>query len=706
MSVRIPHRPLCQAALPTPISGLQRLATNFYWTWHPDARDVLREVDPAAALSGQHPLTTLLGSQRLDQLAADPDYVARVARAVRRMDDYLGEPWAARGRLTTDAPAAYFCAEYGLHESFGHYAGGLGILAGDHCKEASDMRLPFVAVGCYYHLGFFRQSLDDEGRQEHLYPPYPRAANPVSQVLRPGTDQPLIVPVPLPGRVLQVEVLLAEVGRVPLLLLDTDIEANSPSDRQITAQLYTRGREARFYQELVLGYAGSRALRELGVHPGVCHMNEGHSALLLIERLEAEIACGASLEQARRAVQSRSVLTIHTPVPEGNEMFDVKLVRRVLGPVLARAGVPLSYVLKAGLGASGDKSVFDMTAFGLRHSRDANGVSLLHGVTADKTWRKAAGLAVRGVTNGVHMPTWLGPEVRRVLESAGARFEPETGMGLESRGGLRMDWTGQVDKAALWSAHLAQKARTVEFVRDRSLAHHTKCGEGPDELAARVAAPNPVAFTIGFARRFATYKRAWLLFQDKRRLARLLNDPVRPVQLVFSGKAHPSDRAGQAVIAEVYQLAQDPKFRGKVFLVEDYDMEVGRMLVQGADLWLNNPRRPLEASGTSGMKAAANGVPNCSILDGWWDEAFEGGVRRNGFQVGDRRSFRSLTAQDRADGADLYRVLEDEVLPRFFDRGHDGLPHGWLDVMAQSVASSLHAFSTLRMLDDYVDLMY
>lgn len=674
----IASRPQTVADLPASHQGLQRLATNFWWTWNPAAADVLRELDPVAAQRGVHPLTTLLRKPTLP----NPE---KVQAAVKQLDAYLDQK--QEGAKTV----AYFCAEYGLHESFPQYSGGLGILAGDHCKEASDMRLPFVAVGCFYSLGFFQQVLDPSGRQEHLYPLVDRRYAPLEVVLQPGTDQPLTVQIPFPGRTVTADVLVARVGRVPLLLLDTNIEANTPEDRAITAQLYTRGRAMRLCQETVLGVGGAMALEALGIQPTVFHMNEGHSALLLLHRLGGLLKQGHTLKKAKAAVQATSILTIHTPVTAGNERFDSKLFREILQPTLDQFGLKSNEILKAGLGDDNDPKVFDMTAFALRHSRDANGVSLLHGETADKTWRKVVGLPVRGLTNGVHMPTWLGPEIAALTQSGE----------LEAKGGRRKDWVGELADDALWQAHRAQKNRMVEFVNRRAVAQFTRYGQSPDELRPHLSGVDPEAFVIGFARRFATYKRASLLFRDPKRLAKLIGNPDRPVQVVFAGKAHPADGDGQALIAEVFQFTQDPRFKGKVFLVEDYEMEVGRMLVQGVDLWLNNPRRPLEASGTSGMKAAANGIPNCSVLDGWWDEAYEEGDRRNGFAIGKRTNFRSVDAQDKADGAELYRVLEQEVLPLYFgDRA------AWIQVMRQSIRSSVYAFSTRRMLEDYVVEMY
>jgi starch phosphorylase len=403
------------------------------------------------------------------------------------------------------------------------------------------------------------------------------------------------------------------------------------------------------------------------------------------------------------------VLTIHTPVPEGNERFDTKLVKTVLEPIIAGTDIKIGALLRLGRDSVDDPRTFDMTASALRLSRAANGVSILHGHTAHNTWHSVVGLPVGAVTNGVHMPTWLGPEVRVLCEKVGAAFEPATKIPLTPRDAARSIWkqVETIDESSLWQAHLAQKKALIEFANARLLKHHTRHGESPTQLKDLISKLNPDAFIIGFARRFAPYKRAGLLFANPRRLLKIIDSAGMPIQVIFSGKAHPGDRVGQGLIKDVYEKTLDPRFKGKVFVLEDHDIAVGRALVQGVDLWINNPLRPLEASGTSGMKAAANGVPNASILDGWWDEAFEiGSDGRNGFAVGQRKNQRTRAAQDRFDSGSLYEVLEREVLPLFWERDSTGLPREWVKVMKQAMATSLYAFSTLRMLEDYASDMY
>ncbi len=676
MPLSIPTLSSPSPALPASLGGLDALAKNLYWSWHPAAAKVFATLSPELWASKASPIEILRRTD-LSRAAANPALVSDVQAALADFNKYLSV------QIKTGGTIAYFCAEYGLHESSNLYSGGLGILAGDHCKEASDLALPFVAVGLFYHFGFFHQMVDWEGRQEHLYPLMTPENSPLDRVCERGTQTPLTIYLDLPGRKVAAAVWRLAVGRVSILLLDTNVPENTPEDRAITGQLYTSGREMRFYQEIVLGIGGVRVLRALGIEPSVWHMNEGHSALLLVERL-----------REGEAVAKDSVITIHTPVPEGNERFDAKLVQELLAPTLAGSKLKIANLLKKGLGADHDPNVFDMTAFALRHSRAANGVSLLHGETADATWREIAGYPVQGITNGVHMPTWLGPEIAALSAS------PKVDEGED-----RPDWLGafSIPDRDLWAAHQAQKQALIEFARAKIFRQQERHGVGPDGLRAIASQLDPDAFLIGFARRFATYKRASLIFNNEARLAKLLKQNV---QIIFAGKAHPGDRGGQQLIAEVYEKTQSPRFRGRVFLLEDYDMEIGRYLVQGVDLWLNNPRRPLEASGTSGMKAAANGVPNLSILDGWWDEAYRDGAHQNGYRIGGRKTLPNSATQDKKDAAELLTILESEVVPRYFDRNREGLPEAWIQLMKESIASSIYSFSTTRMLRDYLKHLY
>jgi starch phosphorylase len=494
---------------------------------------------------------------------------------------------------------------------------------------------------------------------------------------------------------------VAQVGRVPILLLDTDVPNNDPADRPITHILYVRGREMRLCQELVLGIGGVRALRALDIDPAVWHLNEGHSAFLLVERAREHVLRepGLSAGEALRRVGRDAVFTIHTPVPAGNEVFARDLVTTALRGWFETTRSEPGELLELGRGhTDAPDAPFDMTAFVLRHASGANAVSQLHGATATETWASLAGHPVDAITNGVHVPTWLGRPVRRLVERAIG-----VPLGVDMSGPGPLASLAELDDEELWGAHQQQKREMIGFLESRLSRQFARHGESPDALRAVRGVLDPDALTIGFARRFATYKRAALLFRDEERLARLLSSVDRPVQVVIAGKAHPADRPGQQVIQHIFELSRSARLRGRVFIVEDYDIRIARFLVGGVDIWLNNPRRPMEASGTSGMKAAINGIPSVSILDGWWDEGFNG---ENGWAIGDRAPDGDDEAQDAADAEELYRLLEREIVPRFFDRDASGLPAAWLQTMRASIAGALWQFSTARMLTEYVDRLY
>jgi starch phosphorylase len=630
---------------------------------------------------------------------------------LKSLDAYLAsgsDRWFQRTHSPALAgPIAYFCAEYGFHESLGIYSGGLGVLAGEHVKTASDMALPFVGIGLLYRKGYFRQTIDADGHQEHAYPDFDLARLPFLRVVDRLGD-PLFVPIELPGRTISAAVWLLEVGRVPVLFLDTDHPGNEEPDRHTTHILYVRGRETRLHQELVLGVGGVRALRALGIQPAVWHLNEGHSAFLLVERARELVADGTPLTDAWQQVARSSVFTIHTPVSAGNERFDHDLVRRLAGPLCDgdgrpnTGGVPISEVLELGRGLDSDPGQFDMTAFCLRLSHTANAVSRLHSETANQTWESVlAGGRIIPITNGVHAPTWVGRSVRDLYERyLRANLDDLKGVSDAERFWERV---GQIPDRELWEAHLLQKRELAAFASQHLVDQTARHGEPPAALADLLQAVDPEILTIGFARRFATYKRPGLLFTDVERLARLVRDPERPVQFLFAGKAHPADRPGQQVIQSIFTLSRAPELRGRVFILEDYDMRIAKALVRGVDVWLNNPRRPLEASGTSGIKGAMNGVINLSVLDGWWDE---GWVGDNGWAIGGRVTSQDEGAQAWADALDLYRILESEVVPLYYERDADGLPRGWLELMKRSIATTIWRFSTTRMLHEYVELAY
>ena len=709
-AVRIPSATPGHVRVPPELEGLRRLAYNLYWTWHPKARALYARISSGAWARTHAPIPVLQGVVDWSGLLDNSDFMSEAHRVIGDFDRYMAngaDHWFHRKHARElKGPIAYFCAEYGLNESLGIYSGGLGVLAGDHMKAASDMALPLVGVGLLYRNGYFRQTIDADGHQEHRYPDYDLTRLPLTRALGREGD-PLTVTVELPGRDVKVDVWTVQVGRVPVLLLDTDNPVNDAADRPITNILYVRGREMRLHQELVLGIGGVRALRALGIEPAVWHLNEGHSAFLLAERARELVARGSSLDEALGAVSRNSVFTIHTPVSAGNERFEADLVRQIAGPILDgdgrpnTGGVPVERALEIGRGTDGDPNQFDMTGFSLRLTAGANAVSQLHAVTANSTWQGIAPHGILGITNGVHQPTWVGGPIRELFERyLDADLDDLDAATDATRWWERID---RIPAAELWAAHIRQKRELAVFARGRLRAQFARHGEAPRILQQLGEALDPGILTIGFARRFATYKRSGMIFTDTERLARLLTNPDRPVQLIFAGKAHPADRPGQKVIQEIFGRTRSPEFRGRVFILEDYDMRIGRFLVQGVDVWLNNPRRPLEASGTSGMKAAANGVVNLSVLDGWWDEGYADG---NGWAIGGRETLDDEAAQDWNDAMDLYRILESETVPEYYERDDAGIPARWVERMRRSIATTLWQFSTTRMLHEYTERLY
>jgi glycogen phosphorylase len=709
-TLRVPTLPGHDFNLPQVLEGLDDLAYNLWWSWTPRAGALFSRLAPAAWARHRNPIAVLAGMDagRWEVASADEEFLVDASRLLDEYHRYMGngsDSWyqqqisADPGRALP-GPIAYFCAEYGFHESMQIYSGGLGVLAGDHCKSASDAALPFVGVGLLYRRGYFRQQIDADGHQEHAQPDLDPSMLPLRRA-RAANGSALQVSVDFPDRQVHAAVWVAQVGRVPVLLLDTDLPANAGPDRPITHILYVRGREMRLCQELILGIGGVRALGELGIAPAVWHLNEGHSAFLLLERAREAMAEDTSLNAATalKRVGRDAVFTIHTPVAAGNETFDRGLVSKYLAPWLHVTDMEDQDLLELGRGRTDDANApFDMTAFVLRHASHANAVSKLHAETATETWQEVAGHPIRAITNGVHVASWLGRPIRRLYERALGTF-----LASDHTGPSELERVGQIDDADLWAGHMQQKRELTDFIASRLARQFARHGEPPDQLRDVARALDAKALTIGFARRFATYKRADLIFRDEERLSRLLSDPERPVQIVMAGKAHPADRPGQGVIQRIFELSRSHRLRSRVFIVEDYDIRIARFLVAGVDIWLNNPRRPLEASGTSGMKAAMNGVPSVSVLDGWWDEGYNGD---NGWAIGAREQLSDEGAQDEADAEALYRLLEEEIVPRFFTRDGEDLPVEWLGTMRAAIAGSIWQFSTARMLIEYVEELY
>jgi starch phosphorylase len=624
-------------------------------------------------------------------------------------DAYLHAPpeatWFGRTFPGKDAHLiAYFSAEFGLHESLPIYSGGLGILSGDHCKTASDLGLPFVGVGFLYPQGYFQQHIDANGRQQAIYEKLDFSVVPAVPALGPD-EQQVLISVELPGRTVYAKVWRVQVGRIPIYLMDTDVEQNAPGDRELSARLYGGDQQIRISQEIVLGIGGVRALRALGLRPTVWHLNEGHAAFLQLERIRELVQVERlTFPAALWAVKADAVFTTHTPVPAGNDSFPFELMDRFFGGYWGQLGLDRESFLDLGRSDHPWGPQFSMTVLALRTNGKANGVSRLHGEVSRRMWQGVwpdvpePEIPIGHVTNGVHTATWLHPGLARLLD---AYLEPEWRERIDDPQAWRA--LTQIPDAALWQQHNEAKQELLGLVRERRVRQLVRQGASPAEISAAECVFDPQTLTIGFARRFATYKRATLIFRDQERLKRILNDPMRPMQILFAGKAHPADEPGKAFIQTITEISRQPGFVGRVLFVEDYDANIARHLVAGVDVWLNNPRRPLEASGTSGQKAGLNGILNFSALDGWWCEGFDG---QNGWTIGAEREYSSEPAQDEADALSLYATLENCILPLYYTRDAAGIPQGWLATLRNSIASIAPRFSTHRMLKEYVGGYY
>ena len=690
---------------------LWTLARNLWWSWDPNCSSLFLDLDPARWSVLNHNPVALLNEiplAKLETRAAELMLHSRVNYAYRRMLEYLeaDRTWGAqRAGVLRPHPVAYFSAEFGLHESLPVYSGGLGVLAGDHIKSASDLDIPLVGIGLFYGQGYFRQRLDIGGWQREEY--LKTDVNQMPMEVAIGKDgRPVVVEIETRSGRIRAKVWRVKVGRRDLLLLDSDVEGNAPEDRQLTSRLYGGDLRIRIRQELLLGVGGLRALKALGISPGVLHLNEGHSAFAVLEavrmRMEEE---GISFEAAIPRISREVVFTTHTPVPAGHDRFDAALVEEHIGPL--REALRLSQDSLLGLGRENPNNaeeLFCMTVLALRLSRRANAVSALHAEVSRAMWTKLFrnkledDVPIGHITNGVHVPSWLAPQMFRL-------YDRHLGTNWNQGGSEAKTWLGieNVDDGELWETHLNLKSQLIEFVRRRAVDQAERRGESQEVLQRLERVLSPDALTIGFARRFATYKRANLILTDIERLASMVNDPNRPVQFVFAGKAHPLDEPGKRVLQQIAELMRDPKFHDKFVFVEDYDINVGRHFVQGVDVWLNNPRRPLEASGTSGQKVVLNGGLNLSILDGWWAEAFDG---MNGFAIGTGRTHSSLSVHDARDGEDLLRTLREEVIPLYYQRDRDGLPRGWIKRMKRTIRTLGWRFNADRMVMDYTVKCY
>jgi glycogen phosphorylase len=691
--------------LPARIEGLATLAMNLWWSWSREARALFQSIDePLWHYTRHNPLELLcrVDPARIAACASDSDFLRRYDDVMERMEREAdhGETWFARNYPDLNGrPVAYFCAEFGLHNSVPIYSGGLGVLAGDHCKAASDLGVPMVGVGLFYRKGYFDQRLTLDGWQEDSDVEYDVSATPLTPVAA-SPHQPWLTTVQTFGRPVHVRAWKMMVGRVPIYLLDTNLEANHPEDRGLMNKLYAGGPELRLRQEWILGVGGVRVLRSLGIDPGVWHANEGHAAFMMVERLREMTVAGTSYPEAVNRVRAQSVFTTHTPVPAGHDAFTNDQLEACAGPVWQEMGVDRETLF--GLGTHPAlPGQFHMTVTAMRLSARVNGVSRRHGQVSRNIWRELwpnrhwEAVPIGHVTNGVHLATWMATPIMAVLDE---HLGPNWGERLEEPG--FWDRVLTVDHGRLWEAHLRQKRALAGFIREDARRRFAGQLKEAAQVVGAGTLLDPMAFTIGFGRRFATYKRANLIFRNIARLRRLLVDPWRPVQIIFAGKAHPADNPGKEVLQSVYQFTRDPEFEGRVAFLEDYDMHLAHLLVQGVDLWLNLPRVPLEASGTSGMKAGLNGVPQLSTLDGWWQEGYDG---LSGWAISPVAENEDA---DEADAGDLYRLLEDQIVPLYYTRNAHGVPLGWVEKMRHALRLAGSRFTARRMLRDYVQEYY
>jgi len=702
--------------LPNRMKVLQDLAHNIWWAWHPSAIDLFRRLDNELWEQLNHNPVALLGTIEQDKLKAaseDEGFIAHMQRVVDEFETYMNEPrWfqktysdGLKDGQNQSLKIAYFSAEFGLTDCLPIYSGGLGLLAGDHLKSASDLGLPLVGVGLLYSQGYFRQYLNADGWQQEAYPYYDYANTPAEPVYHED-GMPMTFELDYPDHKITVQVWKVNVGRVTLYLMDTNVPSNSPADREITARLYGGDLEMRIRQELLLGIGGIRMLAKVGIDPTVCHINEGHSAFLGLERIRRLMETrGLSFDEAREATTPGNIFTTHTPVPAGNDVFPSAMMERYFTSYYSSLGLSRKQFMGLGRQNPNDENEpFCMTVLALRLAGASNGVSRLHGDVSRRMWQRVwpevpvDEVPVKYITNGVHTASWISHDMVDLLE----RY---LGLKWRDNPGDRKLWerVSRIPDAELWRTHERRRERLVEFARRRLRQQLIKRGATKTEILQAEEVLDPEALTIGFARRFATYKRGTLLFRDIERFIRILCDSRRPVQFIFAGKAHPRDAEGKDLIRQIIHLCRREDIRRKIVFLEDYDINVARYLVQGVDVWLNTPRRPMEASGTSGMKAACNGGLNMSILDGWWDEGYN---KENGWAIGMGELDDDTNYQDQVESQAIYDTLEKEVVPLFYDRGSDNLPRKWIEKMKESLATLSSEFNTHRMVREYTQSFY
>jgi starch phosphorylase len=694
--------------LPDRIRGLSELAENLWWSWHPEARMLFKMLDRHTwKESGHNPdlLLRAVSGQTLREAAEDDNYLRHYDCVMSRFDSEIRNHRHRYGECLpqpSPSPVVYFSAEYGLHHSLPFYAGGLGFLAGDHLKECSDLGVPITALGFMYPAGYLRQSISEDGWQENYTQEVDREAASINRVLDENGRQ-IVVGVPHINLPIHLAVWEVLVGRVSLYLLDTDVPENDPWTRMISQQLYTQDMERRLLQEIILGIGGFNALRSLGISYSMLHLNEGHAAFALLEGLRELCQAGESFREARETLQQRSLFTTHTPVSAGHDVFSFDAVKRYFKTYWHHLGLDEQQFLDLGRHPDHPEAGFNMTVLAMKLSGRRNGVSLRHGKLARSMWqslwpeRASEDVPIESVTNGIHVPTWLEPKMKLLFN----RYLPDNWT-REQDNPYIWQFLEEIPDEELWRTHYWLKMKLITYVRMMARTRWTRSRVSSGHVLAQGTLLDPAVLTIGFARRFATYKRANLIFQDADRLKRMVNDPWQPIQILFAGKAHPADNEGKKLIQRVFRFACDPEFGGRIAFVENYNEQLAQYMVHGVDVWLNNPQPPMEACGTSGMKAALNGVPHLSVPDGWWLEGFDVSSR-NGWSFG---ADEEMQSRDQSDAEDLYRNLEEEIIPMYYRVSESGTPHEWVRVMKNAIRTNAPRFSATRMVKDYVDRYY
>lgn len=696
-------------AIPERLSGLQELAMNLWWSWNSEAIDLYREIDLALwEKLNRNPIRFLqeVSLRKLEEKLSDQDFLQRYDKVMKEFRDYMQaeDTWFSRNYPDyKDERIVYFSAEYGLHEVLPVYSGGLGVLSGDHCKSASDLGLPFTAIGLFYKQGYFEQRINNEGWQETQFTTLNYSQLPVTPLFD-DKGNPLMIYVELAGRVVYARIWSISIGRVKLYLMDTDVPENNQYDRTLTERLYGGDRETRIQQEILLGIGGIRVLDALGIKGTVYHMNEGHSSFMALE-LARKLVMEKNMpfREAKEVVYSSSIFTTHTPVPAGNDVFPLDMIDRYFGNYWGQLGLQRHEFMALGI-KPGDPYNFNMTVLALKMSGRRNGVSELHGAVSRNIFKAVwpelpeEEVPITHITNGIHTMTWLAPSFKYLFDKylpsdwQQRMYDPAVWEGIDA-----------IPDEDIWKTHMVLKTKMIRFIADRLKKQYLKNGVPLVEVGKLDSQLDANTFTIGFARRFATYKRANLIFRDLARIEKILNNKGMPVQIIFAGKAHPADRPAHEVIKNIHDIARREGFQGKIFLVENYNMTVARQLIQGVDVWMNNPRRPLEASGTSGQKACINGVLNFSILDGWWVEGYNG---LNGWVIGDDTPYENEHNQDDADSRSLYETLERDIIPLFYNRDEKGIPTQWVARMKESIKSLAPVYGTHRMVKEYTEKMY